>query len=72
MTEQHWANSFYAGKTVVITGGTGGIGLGLSTAFRDAGASVHATGATEAESPESKRIVEDLTGWKWERLWGRG
>jgi len=49
MTEQHWANSFYAGKTVVITGGTGGIGLGLSTAFRDAGASVHATGATEAE-----------------------
>ncbi len=28
-------------------------------------------GATEAETPESKRIVEDLTGWKWERLWGR-
>jgi oligogalacturonide transporter len=29
-------------------------------------------GATEAETPESKQIVEDLTGWKWERLWGRG
>jgi oligogalacturonide transporter len=29
-------------------------------------------GATEAESPESKAIVEDLTGWKYERLWGRG
>ena len=28
-------------------------------------------GATEAESPESKQIVEDLTGWKWEKLWGR-
>ncbi len=28
-------------------------------------------GATEAESEESKAIVEDLTGWKWERLWGR-
>jgi NAD(P)-dependent dehydrogenase (short-subunit alcohol dehydrogenase family) len=39
----------YAGKTVVITGGTGGIGLGLSRAFADAGATVHATGATEAE-----------------------
>jgi oligogalacturonide transporter len=28
-------------------------------------------GATEAESAESKAIVEELTGWKWERLWGR-
>jgi oligogalacturonide transporter len=29
-------------------------------------------GATEAESPASKQVVEDLTGWKFERLWGRG
>ncbi|HWU15808.1 MAG TPA: MFS transporter [Caulobacter sp.] len=29
-------------------------------------------GATEAESPESKAVVEDLTGWKFEHLWGRG
>jgi oligogalacturonide transporter len=28
-------------------------------------------GATEPESPESRRIVEDLTGWPYERLWGR-
>jgi oligogalacturonide transporter len=28
-------------------------------------------GATAPESEESKAIVEDLTGWKWERLWGR-
>ena len=28
-------------------------------------------GEAEAESEESRRIVEDLTGWKWERLWGR-
>ena len=28
-------------------------------------------GATEPESEESKKIVEDLTGWKWEHLWGR-
>jgi len=39
----------YAGKTVVITGGTGGIGLGLARAFAGAGAGVIATGATEAE-----------------------
>jgi NAD(P)-dependent dehydrogenase (short-subunit alcohol dehydrogenase family) len=49
MTDTHWAAPFYAGKTVVLTGGTGGIGLGLATAFRDAGATVHATGATDAE-----------------------
>ncbi len=45
----HWAAPFFTGKTVIITGGTGGIGLGLATAFRDAGAIVHATGATDAE-----------------------
>lgn len=28
-------------------------------------------GATEAESDENRRIVEDLTGWPYERLWGR-
>ena len=29
-------------------------------------------GETRAESAESKAIVENLTGWKFERLWGRG
>ena len=28
-------------------------------------------GEAEAESEESRLIVEDLTGWKWEKLWGR-
>jgi NAD(P)-dependent dehydrogenase (short-subunit alcohol dehydrogenase family) len=45
----HWASEFYTGKTVLVVGGTSGIGLGIATAFRDAGASVVATGATEAE-----------------------
>jgi NAD(P)-dependent dehydrogenase (short-subunit alcohol dehydrogenase family) len=45
----NWAAEFYAGKTVVVVGGTSGIGLGIATAFRDAGAMVHATGATDAE-----------------------
>ena len=53
----------YSGKTVVITGGTGGIGLGLARAFAAAGASVTATGATAAEvasapATENIRFVE--------------
>ncbi len=45
----HWAAEFYAGKTIVITGGTSGIGQGIGRAFADAGAIVHVTGATTAE-----------------------
>ncbi len=44
-----WASEFFAGKTAVVIGGTSGIGLAIASAFRDAGAIVHATGATEAE-----------------------
>jgi NAD(P)-dependent dehydrogenase (short-subunit alcohol dehydrogenase family) len=45
----HWASDFYTSKTVLVVGGTSGIGLAIATAFRDAGAGVVATGATEAE-----------------------
>lgn len=56
----HWAQEFYAARTVVLTGGTGGIGLALAAAFRDAGASVHATGATEAEVEAAKAAEADI------------
>ena len=29
-------------------------------------------GATEPETAESGRVVEDLTGWSYDQLWGRG
>lgn len=45
----HWASEFYTNKTAIVIGGTSGIGLAIATAFRDAGAIVHATGATDAE-----------------------
>src|SRR3569623_1139408 len=45
----HWASQYYAGKSVIVVGGTSGIGLGVATAFRDAGATVFATGATDVE-----------------------
>jgi len=44
-----WASEFYSGKTAIVIGGTSGIGLAIASAFRDAGADVHATGATDAE-----------------------
>ena len=44
-----WATEFFSGKSVVITGATSGIGQGIGRAFADAGAVVHATGATQAE-----------------------
>jgi NAD(P)-dependent dehydrogenase (short-subunit alcohol dehydrogenase family) len=44
-----WATEFFSTRHVVITGGTSGIGQGIGRAFADAGAIVHATGATQAE-----------------------
>jgi len=60
MTDVAWASSFFTGKTVVVTGGTGGIGLGLSEAFRDAGATVHATGATDAEAEAATKAAPNI------------
>ena len=49
-----YAPGLFQGKSVLVTGGTSGIGLGAAAAFRDLGASVLATGATEAECARAR------------------
>lgn len=50
----------FSGKFVVVTGGTGGIGGAVATAFANAGARVVATGWGEAEL-EQRRSDPDFT-----------
>lgn len=45
-----YSRDLFSGKCVLVTGGTSGIGLGTALAFRDLGASVIATGATDEEA----------------------
>jgi NAD(P)-dependent dehydrogenase (short-subunit alcohol dehydrogenase family) len=48
---QDWARGFFAGRRILVTGGTSGIGAGLASAFAAAGAEVVAAGLTGAEAP---------------------
>lgn len=44
-----WASIWYAGKRVLVTGGTSGIGAGIARGFIEAGADVSVTGVGDAE-----------------------
>lgn len=48
-----FAPDLFAGCTVLVTGGTSGIGEGCARAFQSLGASVLAAGATEAERAQA-------------------
>lgn len=52
-----WARGWLVGRRALVTGGTGGIGGAIAGCFRDAGATVHATGATDTEC-ETARASE--------------
>jgi NAD(P)-dependent dehydrogenase (short-subunit alcohol dehydrogenase family) len=62
-----FAPGLFAGKAVLVTGGTSGIGLGAALAFRELGASVVATGATQAECERARTDVANA-GVAFEQL----
>jgi len=49
MADYAWARGWFAGKSVLVTGGTSGIGAAVSRAFLLAGAQVSATGVSQRE-----------------------
>ena len=53
-TAEAFAPGLFQARSVLVTGGTSGIGLGAAHAFRDLGATVLATGATDAECERAR------------------
>jgi NAD(P)-dependent dehydrogenase (short-subunit alcohol dehydrogenase family) len=62
-----FAPDLFQDRAVLVTGGTGGIGLACAEAFRDLGAHVVATGASDAEV-ERAASGEASSGIRFERL----
>lgn len=47
--DYQWASGWFAGRNVLVTGGTSGIGAGVARAFVRAGATITATGVAQTE-----------------------
>lgn len=58
----------FTGKTVLVAGGTSGIGNGIAQAFRAAGAEVHVWGTRERAEDYHAREGSDLSGLRFSRM----
>lgn len=58
----------FTGKTVLVVGGTSGIGNGIAHGFRERGASVHVTGTREKAGDYSAVEGSDLTDLAFHRV----
>jgi 3-oxoacyl-[acyl-carrier protein] reductase len=58
----------FSGKTVLVVGGSSGIGNGIAHAFRDKGAAVHVWGTRASASDYSAAEGSDLTGLAYDRM----
>lgn len=56
-----WPVGCFKGRSVLISGGTSGIGAGIARAFQQEGAAVLVTGATRAEA---ERAMDEMPGIK--------
>jgi NAD(P)-dependent dehydrogenase (short-subunit alcohol dehydrogenase family) len=56
-----FAADAFAGRQVLVVGGTSGIGAGIAKAFADHGAGARVTGATSAEADRAKAAGLDAT-----------
>lgn len=58
----------FSGKTVLVVGGSSGIGNGIAQAFRGKGAQVHVYGTRAAAADYASEDGSDLTGLHYARL----
>jgi NAD(P)-dependent dehydrogenase (short-subunit alcohol dehydrogenase family) len=58
--QQTFSDNLFAGRQVLVTGGSSGIGFACARVFHQLGARVLATGATPAEVEAAQRRAEDL------------